>query len=349
MAGEMANLVDYFTGLGREQGAMLGEDVPSFESEVVPLARSYSDTVSNVAFPNNSPLDIPSMPIRGARFIWDQAGALPGPTVGEVAESVTPLLKDYAEGFGIDTSNLTVLKEEEEKAERGNSNIDANKVAEAKAKGINVSDKVSQIASKNTAVQVRNQLEERGASQEALSGWDKFNEDYDLSTIGLALMANQGGDLFSNLAQAMILGKQAKTAEKDKAAATAAAGRKEAREEREIRRKEADTASQLEVDKAKYNKLLAEIDNIKKGDPDDIEGFFTNKAALESITSFLEGKVDDPEGDTLIIATDADDIFKRARAADLEGFSAKDALDMALKRRIAADPSSRDIPGVPFM
>jgi hypothetical protein len=127
----------------------------------------------------------------------------------------------------------------------------------------------------------RADLQQRGASEEALSGWDKFNEDYDLTTIGLALMSNQGGDLFSNLAQAMILGKQAKTAEKDKAAAGAAAARKEAREEREVRVKEFN---------ARVNGLKARLD-AAKGTADTGDFGLPTANAVGQVGAFVEEKL----------------------------------------------------------
>jgi hypothetical protein len=328
MAGEMANLVDYFTGLGREQGAILGEDVPSVGSEGGLLAEFLSGPVGALQSATSGyvpPLSVITDPLlAGSQLL----------TTGQLPEGVGPVPSQDIPAPQDPTAPPSLT---------GNAPGVPPKIPETPKEAADQSQVEAQ--------QVRVQLQDQGASEEDLSAWDKFNGEFDLTTVGLMLMATAGNGqgLAANLGAALLKSKQMKQAQAMTESELAAAAREETREEREIRRKEADTASKLELDKAKYNKILAEIDDIKKGDPDDIEGFFTNKAALESITSFLEGKVDDPEGDTLIIATDADDVLKRARAAGLEGFSAKDALDMALKRRIAADPSSRDIPGVPFM
>jgi hypothetical protein len=90
------------------------------------------------------------------------------------------------------------------------------------------------------AQQVRVQLQDQGASEEDLSAWDKFNNEFDLTTVGLMLMASAGNGqgLAANLGTALLKSKQMKQAQQDKDIAAAAAGRDEAREERKVRAEE---------------------------------------------------------------------------------------------------------------
>ena len=62
-----------------------------------------------------------------------------------------------------------------------------------------------------------------GATPEQLSQFDKFAGEYDIATIGMALLAsNDGTGTFSaNLGKAMLLGKQAKTKQQERADAKA--------------------------------------------------------------------------------------------------------------------------------
>jgi len=96
-------------------------------------------------------------------------------------------------------------------------------------------------ASADIAQQSKVSMAQAGATKEELSAWDKFSSEYDLATIGMALMAsNDGSSTFSsNFGKALMAGKQAKMSAKDKATAAATAGRKEARDERDITVKEA--------------------------------------------------------------------------------------------------------------
>jgi hypothetical protein len=57
----------------------------------------------------------------------------------------------------------------------------------------------------------REQLLAEGADEKQLEGWDKFADQFDLTTVGLALLANNdGGDVFANLGKALLLGKAQK-------------------------------------------------------------------------------------------------------------------------------------------
>jgi hypothetical protein len=57
----------------------------------------------------------------------------------------------------------------------------------------------------------RQDLAQQGATEEQLSGWDKFASEFDLMTVGMALLAsNDGsGSVVTNLGQALMLGRQA--------------------------------------------------------------------------------------------------------------------------------------------
>jgi hypothetical protein len=86
-----------------------------------------------------------------------------------------------------------------------------------------------------------------GASEKDLEGWAKFTDEFDLTTIGIALLAsNDGsGNIVSNLGQALMLGRQAAEFRKDKIAAGEAAARKENREIAKDNASIADTASKI--------------------------------------------------------------------------------------------------------
>ena len=83
----------------------------------------------------------------------------------------------------------------------------------------------------------REVIKATGGSKEALSGWDAFADKVDLMTFGLSMMnlTDGQGSLTSKVARSMQAGIDAKTAQGDKASATAAAGRAEARAERKVR------------------------------------------------------------------------------------------------------------------
>lgn len=96
-------------------------------------------------------------------------------------------------------------------------------------------------ASERAALEVKHQAEvakgaeaivKAGGTEKDLEGWAKFTDEFDLTTIGMALLAsNDGsGNIVSNLGQALMLGRQASEFRKDKAAAGQAAARKEQRE-----------------------------------------------------------------------------------------------------------------------
>jgi len=101
-----------------------------------------------------------------------------------------------------------------------------------------------------------------GATPEQLSQFDKFAGEYDIATIGMALLAsNDGTGTFSaNLGKAMLLGKQAKTKQQERADAKAdkvtkaeAASRKEARDERKVKVAEAAQKATDWYQKARIN------------------------------------------------------------------------------------------------
>ena len=90
--------------------------------------------------------------------------------------------------------------------------------------------------------------------------WDKFNEDVDLTTLGLSLMMNSGngGSLTENLGIAMSQGIAARQAQIDRGTAAGAAGRKEAREERGTRVDEYEAETRrMEVYRKRYADVMA--------------------------------------------------------------------------------------------
>lgn len=93
-------------------------------------------------------------------------------------------------------------------------------------------------------------------SEKWQTAWDKFNEDVDLTTLGLSLMMNSGngGSLTENLGIAMSQGIAAREAQIDKLSATERADRAEEREERKVavQEQEANTALQKAIDTGNY-------------------------------------------------------------------------------------------------
>lgn len=88
--------------------------------------------------------------------------------------------------------------------------------------------------------QAKAAMVDAGASPEDVSAWDKFTDEFDVLTLGMHLMAsNDGsGNLGANLGKALIAARGAKIQTRASEAAAAAAGRKEARAERETAVKE---------------------------------------------------------------------------------------------------------------
>jgi hypothetical protein len=87
-------------------------------------------------------------------------------------------------------------------------------------------------------------------SESEMSAWDNFNSMYDLTTVGLNLMAmsQNGESLTVSLGKALSAGKQAKEAQVDKDVANERLDRKEGREERKL---DIDEAEGLSKDKAR--------------------------------------------------------------------------------------------------
>ena len=85
-------------------------------------------------------------------------------------------------------------------------------------------------ASADMAQQSKVGMIQAGATKEDLSAWDKFTSEYDLATIGMALLASNDGSstMASNLGKALMAGRQAKLSGPEKA-------RKEDLEERKVR------------------------------------------------------------------------------------------------------------------
>jgi hypothetical protein len=103
---------------------------------------------------------------------------------------------------------------------------------------------VTENSSDAIAANTRSELTASGATEEELSGWDKFADEYDIATIGMALLAsNDGKGTFSaNFGKAMMAGKAAKTNQAEK---------KEARADKK-------TAQQIAIENARSTRMAAE-------------------------------------------------------------------------------------------
>ena len=104
---------------------------------------------------------------------------------------------------------------------------EANDEADAASKNAQVAQR--EAASADIAQQSKVSMAQAGATKEELSAWDKFSSEYDLATIGMALMAsNDGSSTFSsNFGKALMAGKAVK-------AGTAEKARTDALEERKV-------------------------------------------------------------------------------------------------------------------
>jgi hypothetical protein len=187
------------------------------------------------------------------------------------------------------------------------------KRAEAQAEGRNLTpEEATAAASVDQKAAAEKFMQEQDPSGSWKGAWDRFNEDYDLTTLGLNMMALSGrGDMnfTQKLGLSMQAGRQARVAQIDKGIAGSTAARKEAREERKVRveelkaqaearRKEAQTqidSAQLEAD---ATLLPFEVANIKadtrkklaqaQKDVNDTGGEVTkNKPFIESTEAIL--------------------------------------------------------------
>lgn len=88
--------------------------------------------------------------------------------------------------------------------------------------------------------EAREQAMAEGASEEDVGFMDRMGEQFDLTTLGLAMMAgaDNGGSLGANLGKALMLARQAKSAQLAADQEGRAEGRKEGRDEREVAVKE---------------------------------------------------------------------------------------------------------------
>lgn len=172
--GAGTDVIGYFTGLNKEQANILGEDAPSFMTDVAEVTGQVDDMVGKRA------------------------------AAAEAQDAAT----------------------------------DAAVAAQQSQKKVQQSMLGADIAS---------QMAKSGASEEDMGVLKQFQDKFDVATLGMALLAsNDGsGNLASNLGNALMMARQQKVSDNAAAAAAAAAGRKEAREERDLRRKEADTASTI--------------------------------------------------------------------------------------------------------
>lgn len=116
-----------------------------------------------------------------------------------------------------------------------------------------------------------------GATDTELSAWDKLNEEFDMTTVGLALLATNDGsaNVGQNIGKAMMMGRQEKERQRDKKASSSAAARQEALDERKVRAQEVTALAAMERALAKANT------------PDEIE-LVDNKASLEVAQAWLQ-------------------------------------------------------------
>jgi len=203
-----------YSGVGQN----LGEDILYDRVDAITGERRDSNNVANIPL---LPEGTVSQAVQGTTDVMDSVA----PTEAtQIAEQVAP-----AEAAREEARNaLNQLQEVQVTAQK--------KVIEAEAAQVKQS--------------VSDQLVAGGATEEEMSLWNQFTDKFDPMTFGMALLAsNDGrGNLASNLGSAMMLARQAKIGQGVAAAASAAAGRKEARDERETRVREA----KLRLDTEKF-------------------------------------------------------------------------------------------------
>jgi hypothetical protein len=193
-----------------------------------------------------------------------------------------------------------------------------------------------------------------GGGEKELQGWAKFTDEYDLATIGMALMAGQSGNFGTDLGLALMMGKQASDFRKDKAIAGEAAGRKEQRAEKKLAIDEfkalsaAEQAALNATDLAKYreaqiantqekNKLYAArtaaVGSKALGESDKVRYDKATSAAgayLANNPKFEWGKVS--EGDKTRIAKKTADVFlelQNSASASGEEFTDAEIMEIA--------------------
>jgi hypothetical protein len=139
-----------------------------------------------------------------------------------------------------------------------------------------VTDDIAEKSSETISIATRDLLKSEGATPEELNGWDKFSEDFDVATIGMALLASNDGSqpMMANLGKALMMGKQAKTDQKDKAIGSASAARKEALENRKV------AATERTADAAL---IRASAEMAKSGKRSIVD----NAAAIKASTAYL--------------------------------------------------------------
>jgi hypothetical protein len=105
------------------------------------------------------------------------------------------------------------LAQEKPLVTKENTLEEAGKLQEIKAGGERK--KQTAVLASNT----RSQLEAEGATEEQLTGWDKFTDEYDLAAIGMAMLASSGDGTtpMAALGKALMVGKQSRLNEQDRA------------------------------------------------------------------------------------------------------------------------------------
>ena len=198
-------------------------------------------------------------PIQAASgLLQDPRGAIEGAqnVVGAGLDWLQPPVNEdlAAAGGAVDSALDTILPEQ---------SIQAVQVAQAKAADPldpttpAQADKVKAQANKKLGEQAKTQLKAEGATKEQLSMWDKFTKEYDLSAIGLSLLASNDGssNVIANLGKAMIAGKASVAGTADKI-------KREAMAEREMVTKE---------DKNRIELFKAHTARIESGLPEGVE------------------------------------------------------------------------------
>jgi hypothetical protein len=221
-------------------------------------------------------------------------------------EPTAPKLEDEASQQIVDTIDAANAEKRQNPAKGDTTNYDKAK-REALEKGQPLTPEAATAATtQDSIIQVEQDMKDQGLwNKESKSAWENFNDQYDLTTFGLNMMAlsGSGRSVTQSMGIALSAARGAKKAQIDAGIASATAARKENREERELRveeakalgdisRKEAQTAvdlAKLPIEQQKADAYMMKASAAMKkavAEGREVE-LIDNKQAIEATTAWL--------------------------------------------------------------
>lgn len=185
-----------------------------------------------------------------------------------------------------------------------------------KAKSVTETDTPKDVHNKQTYNQGLHDIVQAGGSEEDLSAWDRLNEEFDMTTVGMALLASNDGssNMAANIGKAMMAGRASVANKADAAYVKEQEAVEASRKERETRVKE-------------FNAMTARNVAVTGADLPDM---IPKKVEAEHISPFIEGQLDKIGLNNSMSDTDKNEFTSRVMIATQKNKDPNMTLDQIL-------------------